>query len=148
MASHPKTSNPKPPKPPPTAAVSPELKAQIDELGALEEELAPIQPKLKRITLLRKAVAEAADAVIPKPGDSRKLDGGKYVALVGPRKSERFIKSMAKVFNIVTKAVFLANCSMALKKVEELVPDPQQQAQLIGCGLTGSRSVDTYKIAA
>lgn len=147
MASRSKTSNPKPPKSPPPAAVSPELKAQIDELGALEEEIAPIQPKLKRVTLLRKAVAEAADAV-SQPGESRKLDGTKYVALVGPRKSERFIKSIAKVFSIVGKALFLDNCSMTLKKVEELVPDPQQQAQLIGCELTGTRSVDTYKIAA
>ncbi len=136
-----KKSNTPPPAGP---SVSPALKAQIDELGALELELAPMRPKIKRAEALRKSVAAAFTGA---PEESGKLDGDKFIALIGERSNQRSITSMPKLFAILKKDVFLENCSFTLGKLEELVP-PDLQIGLIEEKRTGSRTVTTYKLAA
>lgn len=121
-----------------------QLRTFIDELGALQEELAPLKPKIKRAEALRKIVS---DAVACGPHEGCKLDGNQYTALVSERENQRFITSMSKLFRILKQRVFLANCSFTLKNVELLVP-PEQRGDLIGSAPTGSRTVTTYRLTA
>lgn len=123
-------------------SVSPELAAQIDELGAIEEQLAPLKPKIKRAEALRKVIA----AAVEDPADSKKFDGTRFCALVGARQNQRFIKSMPGLFKLIGKTAFLEVCRVTLDAVEKLVGNEGELAKLIGTAQTGPRDVKTYRI--
>ena len=142
MASTSPQKKKKPEAPPP--GPSPQLKAQIDELGQLELEIGPMKAKINRAEALRKSIAASFSGL---PEETAKLDGNLFTALIGPRANQRSIVSMPRLFQILKKDVFLESCSFTLGKVEELVP-ADQQAGLIHEAQTGPRKVTTYRLAA
>jgi hypothetical protein len=77
------------PKPDPDLARREQLAADVDELGALDKELAPFAAKVKRVEALRKAVRAAfADAPADEPCVAT---GQRFVIELGPRGEERAI---------------------------------------------------------
>ena len=123
----PKSRLTKEPKTDPVAAI-------VDELGALETELAPFAAKIARIETLRKALRACyADA----PADQEfTAEGAEFAYLVGEKALERHITSMAAVYKAVGRAQFLARCGFALKHIDEL-----GLGHLVEKARTGSRSL-------
>ena len=118
------------------------LRGIIDELGALDEELAPLKPKIKRAESLRKLVS----GVWQGPAtEGAKIEGDRYVALVSARDNQRFLTSIRKVAKAMG-AKFWQHCAITLKAVEEHL-DPEIAQALIGEAFTGPRHVTTYRAA-
>lgn len=95
----------------------------LDELGELEERLAPLDADAKRRKLLREAARKwpAEDKVAPERAFSYKSE--KFVLTLGLQENETRIVSMEAVFKALKKARFLAACSFTLKALKDLLPD-------------------------
>jgi hypothetical protein len=129
---------------------TPELRRQIDELGAIDAELGQLEAKHgiaakeKRATALRKAIAEACGL---KPEESAKLDGGAYSAMIGEQQNESTVNKPA-VFKLIGKAAFVTASGFTLTALKEYVPDEIERTKYYTVARTGRRAVKTYKLAA
>lgn len=91
----------------------------MDELGALERELAPLAFKIARIEPLRKAIREHFK---DEPADKLFLaTGEKFAVSVGARSRERVTNIPALIKAIGARA-FNAIASVTVKKLEAEVP--------------------------
>lgn len=61
------------------APAKPNAAELVDELGAIEKELAPLRGKIKRAELLRQTIRGLTD------DKTNQVDGAKFVAILGPR---------------------------------------------------------------
>jgi hypothetical protein len=119
----------------------PTLADLIDELGSIDEQLGPLEPKRKRATELRKTIS----ASIPlQPEESTVVNGVKFCATVGPKKNETKIQSIARVFKILKKETFLEICSVTLEKLKTAVGEVQFSTLVI-TSRTGARTIDTFR---
>lgn len=122
----------------PVAPTSP-VASIVDELGALEKELAPLHSKVARLELLRKSLRTHFDA--SPAAEPYTAEGTRFVVLVGPRASVATvnIKELAK--HIGARAVFgIATCTLkALEGYLDILP------LVVTRALTGSRSLKTFE---
>ena len=117
----------------------------VDELGALEAEILPIEVAIKhkqsRMEALRKKIGESSK-VLPEQPDT--MYGEIFNASVGPRENRTSIKSMYKAFKAVGQKVFLEHCSFSTEKLKVLSPVAEL---LMEESRKGGRSVRTYRKA-
>jgi hypothetical protein len=111
--------------------------AWVDELGALEKELAPWQAKVKRVEQLRKALRES------QPGAAAdrelQLQGSRFVAVLGPRGNQTIIDFAALVKRIKA-ATFAGFATCTLAALEAHV-EPTIRAEVTRIEQTGPRSL-------
>lgn len=101
--------------PKPTAA---QMTAVIDEFGELSRKAALFKPTADRLEALKE---EIRSWYADQPGDfTTQVSGQLYDVQVGPRRNERKVSNMAKLFRLVGRAAFLARCSFPLKSIDEL----------------------------
>jgi hypothetical protein len=112
-----------------------------DELGALEKEFAPYQPKLDRIKLLKEQLRAAFDN--RSAGDSIEVYGEHFIVSLGPRANERSI-SIAKLVKAVGAKVFAKFAKCTLKDLEANV-GPEVIAAVVTSDLTGTRPLKTFE---
>lgn len=122
-----------------------QLAANVDEMGALEKELAPFAPKIARVEALRKAVrAHFVDASAAQPFEAK---GAKFVVQVGPKANERSI-DYAKLWKLAGVAVMRKIATVTLKALEAAV-SAEIVAQVVGAPEpTGSRSLKVFERGA
>ncbi len=115
--------------------------ALVDELGALDAQIAPLEDLAKRAAEIRAKVRalyadESADQTFT-------TEGKKYLCTVGVCGNERRITSMPQVFASLGASKFMAACSFTLKKLDELLA-PAEVALLVASARTGTRPVKTF----
>lgn len=115
----------------------------VDELGALEKEMAPHAQKLARIELLRKTLRAACPVSPDKPWT---IEGARFMAIVGAKAPERSINYVALVKQIGA-GVFAKFATCTLKDLELKVA-PAIVAAVITSANTGSRSLKTFEKGA
>jgi len=83
------------------------LAAQVDELGALEAELAPLKPRIARAEALRSALRARFEG---SPADAAcEARGRRFIAALGPKATERTVDVAALGKSIGLKAL----CTLA-----------------------------------
>lgn len=117
------------------------LAAEVDELGALEKELAPLKPKLARLELLRKSVRTRYDA--SPAAESFEATGQRFMVIVGARANESVINYPVLIKSIGAK-LFHAIAKTTLKALEEHVPCAVRAA-CITVEPIGTRSLKTFE---
>jgi hypothetical protein len=114
---------------------------EIDELGALEKEFAPLRPKLARIEMLRKVIRAHFDA--SPPASPFEASGARFICMIGPRAVERAINYKALIKAIGLKA-FALIARVTLGALEEGVPCGVVAA-VVTSDNTGARSIKTFE---
>jgi hypothetical protein len=114
-------------KAPSPARLDPVL-ALVDELCALENELAPLKPKIARAEALRKALRAAFDASPATESFERLIDHPSLIAIGGTK-------------------LFLAHARITLGALEEHWP-AGVASRVVSLGATGSRKLTTFEIKA
>jgi hypothetical protein len=118
---------------------------QIDELGALDAELAHVAPKIKRQKDLREIIREhyaLAPANMPATAS-----GKLYTVIVGEKGFERSVLSMPKLFKRLTPSVFFRNCKVTLGVLDVLLTKAEIAAFVVS-EQTGYRPITTVAKAA
>jgi hypothetical protein len=113
---------------------------KIDRINALETLLAPVKPAIKELAALK---VDVGNAFVGPPEAGGRMEGNLCFAMIKPRRMQRKISSMRKLWTVIGRKLFLDNCSFTLEKVEALVPSPQQAGLLVETQ-TGSRDVETF----
>jgi hypothetical protein len=117
------------------------MAAQVDELGALEKEFAPLRPKLARIDALRKAIrAQFDSAPAASPFEAK---GDKFIVLIGPRAMERSINP-AKLIKAIGLKLYASIARLTLGDLEANVA-PEIVAGVVTSANTGARSLKTLE---
>lgn len=133
------------PKPAPThspsAADLAALAAEIDELGSLEKEFAPLRSKLARIEYLRATIrgryaSEPALATFT-------ADGARFVSQIGAKGSVSSVNITRLVKTIGLKAFSLI-ANVSLKALDAAVA-PDVVASVVSVAPTGPRSIRTFE---
>jgi hypothetical protein len=125
------------PKPAPASLIA----AQIDELGALEREIAPWRPKLDRAESLRKIIRAAYND--EDAGQTFEASGERFLVSIGPRATQRVVNIPALIKAIGLKA-YAAIASVTLAVVEKNVP-PGVADACIASAPTGPRSLKIFE---
>jgi hypothetical protein len=122
------------------------MRELIDELGALEAELAPvlavIKPKTERVKWLKDQISEQT------PAGQQAVQGLVYGASVNEAANERTITSMPRLFRTIGQGEFLSRCGFPLGEFDKLVKSGQitasEKAVLLKEENTGSRKITTF----
>ncbi len=116
----------------------------VDELGELEEQLAPFQTKIKRVETLRKELRDWAEQDgVPAP-EACTYHGRLYTAEVTARGFQQRITSISRVFKLLTPARFLKLCTITLAAIQEHLT-AEQYAEVVVQEQTGPRKVRTFR---
>lgn len=132
-----------PPAKNPTPKPSPEevqLAANIDELGTLEREIAPLKFKIDRIDVLRKAVR--THYTDKGAADSFTACGERFTVLIGPKSREAAVNMLALMKAIGAK-LFYSVVTVAKKDLEKHLTAPAIAA-LTSYELTGHRTLKVF----
>lgn len=133
--------------PPPAISVE-ERKRRIlivDEIGQLENELALIKPKAKRVEVLKKEIQGWAESY---PSEQPLMfEGERFAVQVSAKGNKRRISSMGKLFELLGKLKFLALCSFTLKAAEENLTAAQLNDVVVEELGVGERSVKAMQRA-
>jgi hypothetical protein len=118
------------------------LRQHVDELGALEAELATVRVKLRRVETLRELIRKQFEK---KPAaKSFEARGAKYFATLGACAWQSEID-----YNAVKKALGLAGYAAiakpTLKVLEETLP-PDVLARVVAYDYRGARPLKTFEI--
>jgi hypothetical protein len=118
-----------------------EKRAVVDELGQLEQNIAPMKDLEKRASELRAQVR----GWFPKldPAKSASVEGHKFICTVGSKENQRTIKDIYEVFKLAGSYEFLQRCTFTLKALKEIAPADKFEA-LTEEGRTGTRPVKTF----
>lgn len=113
----------------------------IDELGALDERLAPVRRDAKRYDALRRQVLSWYEHVPPET--AYRVEGNTFAVEVGPRANERFVVSMVKLRKALgTHWARVAR--VAITVVDQYLTRDQQRG-LIETRQTGPRALSVYR---
>jgi hypothetical protein len=115
--------------------------AVIDQLGQYEQDIAALE-EIKKLAAPLRAEVRSWFADLPAE-TAATAEGFKFLLTVGPRENERSIKSMMQVLDRVGSEVFLAECSLTLKALRDIVTPPDFEA-LTTQARTGARAVNTF----
>lgn len=132
---------PLPNKTPAELELEAKLAAEVDELGALEKELAPLKPKLDRVELLRKSVRARYDA--SPAGECFEAKGSRFVVMVGARANQSVIDH-ARLFKAIGAKLFQSLAKTTLKALEENV-SCAVRADVVSVQQIGARSLKTFE---
>ena len=113
-------------------AVSP-LAAMVDELGALDRELAPLAPKTSRSESLRKAIRAHFDQA--PAAENQTADGIRFQVLLGARENVSSV-DVAKLAGIIGTKETLAIVGCTLKALKQY---PEAAAAVVSYSPTGTR---------
>jgi hypothetical protein len=117
------------------------LSANVDELGALEREFAPLKFKIDRIDVLRRAIREHYAS---KPGDAVFMASGeKFCVSVGMKSRERTLH-VGKLIKLIGARLFNSIATVTQKALEAEVPG----AVIDECttyALTGFRGLKVFE---
>jgi hypothetical protein len=114
---------------------------QVDELGALERELRPYTPKLKRIDELRKTIRASFDTLPAAQGTE--AVGKTYFAVIGPRAIERSIDP-AKLVKAIGLKMYARLSTITLKMLTDNV-DATIAAGVVSSSQTGARTLNVFE---
>lgn len=122
----------------------------MDNLGALEAQLAPqlaaLKPAMERVKALKEAIAAAT------PAGTQAIQGSRYGASVSEAGLVREIVSLPKLFKAIGERQFVGACSFPLKQLDALVAagavSGAQVKQILRAEHSGSRTVKTFPLAA
>lgn len=121
-----------------------QLRANADELGALDRELTPYEPKIARREALRKAIrAHYADAAAEQPFIA---EGDRFVVHVGPRAQERSI-DYVRLWKLTSVNVMRKIATVTLKALEAAVTCQTFEA-VVSSAATGTRSLKIFEKGA
>jgi hypothetical protein len=117
----------------------------VDELGALEHELAPLKPKIARAELLRSSVRAAyADYVA---AEAYTVEGQHYSLSIGARAHEKKV-DLPRLFRAIGPKIFLLLCQVTQKALAEAVPKRVPAAVAVECVseslFTGTRPLKIF----
>lgn len=115
-----------------------------DELGTIEAELLPFKAKIKRAEGLRAAIRGAFKD--SPAGESFRVDGAKWSALLGPKGSESVIDS-STLLELVGAPAFVAIASVSLKAIQENCA-PEVLGAVVTTQMSGSRSLTLAAVVA
>jgi len=120
------------------------LAEHVDELGALEKELVPIRPKLKRVEQLRELIRRRFES---KPaGASFETRGRAYLATLGPQAFEASI-DLDRLKKIIGLARYAEISRPTLKAIEESLA-PDIVAKVVTHSYRGARPLKTFALNA
>lgn len=121
------------------------LAAAVDELGALEAELAPLKPKLARAEALRKTLRDRFEGE-PAEKDCE-ARGARFIAALGPKATERTVDVADLTKRIGWKAV-MPLAKIALNALTRLTDPPLVNAAQasIKSGATGPRPLKIFAL--
>lgn len=127
----------------PKPAQNPEITKIVDEIGELEKELSPYQPKLSLLELRRKTLR---DHYRDKQADQFfTAIGNRFEILLGPKGNEKHI-NIPKLLKAVGAKVFARIASVTLKALEaECSGDVV--SQVVTIAPTGSRTLKIFEKA-
>lgn len=117
------------------------ITAQVDELGSLERELAPVQLKLARVAALRTAIRAHFDA--SPPGEEFEARGDHFVVALGARALTRTINP-AKLIKAIGLKMYASIARVTLGELERAV-DPGVVAGVVTSAHTGARSLKVFE---
>ena len=116
----------------------------IDELGPLLRDLADLRKKEERAKLLKEQLVAVLKL---KPMEERTEHGKKWWISISGAQNRRHIKDMPRLFALLTKGVFLANCGFTLENLDKLVAEPVRSTMVIEEPV-GPRKFQTFEKAA
>jgi hypothetical protein len=117
-----------------------ERKALVDELGAIDAELALLKPKVDRAKYVRDVIA--GWYVDEKPEAAMMADGTKYSAVVSAMGNKRTVISTAAVRKRLGDQEFMAHCSVGLGVLDELLT-VAELPEFVKSERSGARTVKT-----
>lgn len=117
------------------------LAADIDELGALEKEFAPLRAKLGRIEFLRTSIRARFDS---KAASERFMPEGERFTLAIGERGNVSVVSIGKLIKAITAAKFAKFATTTLKALEANVT-PDVYASVVTVEQLGPRSLKTYE---
>lgn len=109
----------------------------VDELGGLEQELAPFAGKIKRVDYLRKSLRDRFDQAPAEHPQT--AEGAKFVVLLG-MKGEQQKVSIPKLVKAVGLKKAIAICSCTLEAVKTLGKEVFDAC--VSKARTGHRSIE------
>jgi hypothetical protein len=115
--------------------------AVVDELGALDAQIAALGPKIRRAESLRKQVQGWADADFPAD-QNVVFEGASFLAEASAKGNRREIADMEGVFKRLGRSKFFEVCQVALKRLDELLT-AAEAAAVLKESRSGPRSVKT-----
>lgn len=118
----------------------------IDELGAIQDRLAPYEADFKRREALKRTVRSWPEDDKKSGGVSVAYASKRYVVTLGAAENQRRIRSLADVFKAVGKTKFIGACSLTLKALGELLGDVKAADHVIE-ERTGPRPLTIAKAA-
>lgn len=121
------------------------LAAQVDELGALEAELAPLKPKLARAEALRSALRVRFEG--EPAANACEARGARFIAALGPKAIERTVDVAELAKRIGWKAV-VPLAKVALNALARLTDPPlvnAAQAAIVSAA-TGPRPLKIFEL--
>ncbi len=120
--------------------VESEFSRLVDELGALEQLMAPHAQKLARIDMIRKTLREACPAA---PDAEWTVDGERFSTVLGMRANASVI-SFSGVVKAIGAAAYAKFATCTLKALEEHVA-PGVRANVISSERSGPRTIKTFE---
>jgi len=121
------------------------LARAVDELGALEAELAPLKPKLARAEALRKALRDRFEGEAPEKACEAR--GARFIAALGPKAIERTV-DVADLTKRIGWKLVLPLAKVALNALTRLTDPPAVNAAnaSITSAATGPRPLKLFEL--
>jgi RNA polymerase sigma factor (sigma-70 family) len=129
------------PKAAPTKPTDAALAAEIDELGSLEKEFAPLRAKLARIEFLRASIRARFDSA--PAYEAKEAEGARYMVQIGRRGNVSTV-NVAQLVKAIGAKAFHAIAGVSLKTLEANVA-PNIVADVVSVAATGPRTIKTFE---
>mgnify|MGYP006421951073 CR=1 FL=1 len=117
--------------------------AMIDELGALEEELATLSQKKKKADALKTKIRKALDIGIA-PDEDGTEEGQYYRLTFGAKGVERTVADKMPLIEILGESTFVSLANFRLTDLDKYLTE-DEKARVITQDRTGSRSLKVSK---
>ena len=115
------------------------LARAVDELGALEAELAPLKPKLARAEALRKALRDRFEGEAPEKACEAR--GARFIAALGP-KAEEWKVQVPQLAKAIGAKAALALAKVTLKAIKGLI----LPGDVLTSAATGPRPLKLFEL--
>ncbi len=127
-----------------------EIKAMVDELGALDDFLKSISTKIKRHEELNKTIAAKGDEIL-KPEETLVVAGEKYAVELGAKGNETKLKDgeltfIESLLNDIEPGLFLKLAKVGITDLRKYLT-PQQMKLVSDTKRTKKRTVKVAKLA-
>jgi hypothetical protein len=120
------------------------LRANVDELGALEREFAPLKFKIERIDALRRSIREF---YANEPAENLFIASGDHFAVSVGAKSREAVVDMPRLRKLIGVRLFNLVATVTQKKLAEEVPG-SIAAEVTSFTFTGFRALKVFEKGA